>query len=138
VLDVDGFPKAHEIFAGNRSDSTTVAEMLGVLEKRLGKKKDGPSSDAPFGIQQGCIFDAVLHAGGTVRNYGFRVNNIGSIGTIAAPVSDPFGVGIIQVTTCSAHPIYLRGCAPFIAWKSWLRLKHALKLANLAASSALK
>ena len=40
VLDGDGFPKAHEIFAGNRSDSTTVADMLGVLEKRLGKKKD--------------------------------------------------------------------------------------------------
>jgi transposase len=40
VLDGDGFPKAHEIFAGNRSDPTTVAEMLGVLEKRLGKKKD--------------------------------------------------------------------------------------------------
>ena len=40
VLDADGFPKAHEIFAGNRSDSTTVADMLGVLEKRLGKKKD--------------------------------------------------------------------------------------------------
>ena len=32
VLDGDGFPKAHEIFAGNRSDSTTVAEMLGVLD----------------------------------------------------------------------------------------------------------
>jgi transposase len=28
VLDADGFPKAHEIFAGNRSDSTTVADML--------------------------------------------------------------------------------------------------------------
>ena len=40
VLDAEGFPKAHEIFAGNRSDSTTVADMLGVLEKRLGKKKD--------------------------------------------------------------------------------------------------
>jgi transposase len=40
VLDGDGFPKAHEIFAGNRSDPTTVAEMLGVLEKRLGEKKD--------------------------------------------------------------------------------------------------
>jgi transposase len=40
VLDGDGFPKAHEIFAGNRSDSTTIVDMLGVLEKRLGKKKD--------------------------------------------------------------------------------------------------
>jgi hypothetical protein len=32
-----------------------------------------------------------------VRNYGFLVNNIGSIGTQGAPVSDPFGSGIIQV-----------------------------------------
>ena len=40
VLDGDGFPKAHEIFAGNRSDSTTVGEMLAVLQKRVGKTKD--------------------------------------------------------------------------------------------------
>jgi transposase len=37
VLDGEGFPKAHEIFAGNRSDSTTVAEMISTLEKRVGK-----------------------------------------------------------------------------------------------------
>ena len=36
-------------------------------------------------------------AGKTVRNYGFLVNNIGSIGTKAAPVSDPFAAGIVQV-----------------------------------------
>ena len=40
VLDGEGFPKAHEIFAGNRSDSTTVADMLAVLQKRVGKTKD--------------------------------------------------------------------------------------------------
>jgi hypothetical protein len=32
-----------------------------------------------------------------VRNYGFLVNNIGGIGTIAAPVTDPFSAGVIQV-----------------------------------------
>ena len=32
-----------------------------------------------------------------MRNYGFLVNNIGSIGTKAAPVTDPFAAGIIQV-----------------------------------------
>ena len=31
------------------------------------------SSDAPFGIQDGYIFSAVLQAGRTVRNYGFLV-----------------------------------------------------------------
>src|SRR5215813_14907377 len=44
------------------------------------------SADAPFGIQEGYIFNAVLNAGGTVRNYGFLVNNIGSIGTKALPI----------------------------------------------------
>jgi transposase len=38
VLDGDGFPKAHEVFEGNRHDSTTVEEMLAVLEKRIGRK----------------------------------------------------------------------------------------------------
>ncbi len=32
VIDRDGFPKAHEIFPGNRKDSTTLTEMLDILE----------------------------------------------------------------------------------------------------------
>jgi transposase len=38
VLDGEGFPKAHEVFEGNRQDRSTVAEMLESLEKRTGKK----------------------------------------------------------------------------------------------------
>jgi len=38
VLDGDGFPKAHEVFDGNRNDSTTVEDMLTALEKRVGRK----------------------------------------------------------------------------------------------------
>ena len=38
VLDRDGFPKAHEIFEGNRQDRTTVKAMLDTLEKRVGPK----------------------------------------------------------------------------------------------------
>jgi len=38
VLDRDGFPKAHEVFDGNKQDRTTVGAMLDVLEKRTGKK----------------------------------------------------------------------------------------------------
>ena len=38
VLNGDGFPKAHEIFAGNRHDSTTLDEMLSALERRTGKR----------------------------------------------------------------------------------------------------
>ena len=38
VLNGDGFPKAHEIFAGNRHDSTTLDEMLSALERRTGQR----------------------------------------------------------------------------------------------------
>ena len=34
----EGFPLAHEVFAGNRHDSTTVKEMLEALDRRLGLK----------------------------------------------------------------------------------------------------
>jgi len=39
VLDREGFPKAHEIFEGNRQDRSTVDEMLKTLEKRTGKRE---------------------------------------------------------------------------------------------------
>jgi transposase len=38
VLDRDGFPKAHEVFDGNRQDRTTVDEMLRQLEARTGRR----------------------------------------------------------------------------------------------------
>jgi transposase len=38
VLDGEGFPKAHEVFEGNRQDRSTVEEMLESLEKRTGQK----------------------------------------------------------------------------------------------------
>lgn len=37
VLDRDGFPKAHEVFEGNRTDRTTVRDMLDALEERVGR-----------------------------------------------------------------------------------------------------
>jgi len=39
VIDRDGFPKAHEIFSGNRKDSTTLTEMLDTLKRRVGKRE---------------------------------------------------------------------------------------------------
>lgn len=39
VLDRDGFPKAHEVFDGNRTDRTTVAAMLDALEQRVGRTR---------------------------------------------------------------------------------------------------
>ena len=38
VLDRDGFPKAHEIFDGNRQDRQSLDPMLEVLEKRTGQR----------------------------------------------------------------------------------------------------
>ncbi len=38
VLDREGFPKAHEVFEGNRQDRSTVKEMLESLEKRTGQQ----------------------------------------------------------------------------------------------------
>lgn len=82
---------------GTMNYTAATAGLLGGTENVLTGNGNHASADAPFGIQGGYIFDAVLRAGGTVRNYGFLVNNIGSIGTIAAPVSDPFAAGIVQV-----------------------------------------
>jgi transposase len=39
VLNGEGFPTAHEIFEGNRSDSTTVEDMLTTLDNRTGGQK---------------------------------------------------------------------------------------------------
>jgi transposase len=38
VLDREGFPKAHEVFDGNRQDRRTVADMLTRLEERTGRR----------------------------------------------------------------------------------------------------
>jgi transposase len=38
VLDREGFPKAHEVFDGNRQDRTTVDDMLRQLETRTGRR----------------------------------------------------------------------------------------------------
>jgi hypothetical protein len=83
--------------AGTTNYSNASAGVPGGTANLLTGTGNHASSDAPFGEQEGYIFDAVLQAGGTVRNYGTLVNNIGSIGTKAAPISDPFGSNVIQV-----------------------------------------
>ena len=83
--------------AGTTNYSLITAGLPGGTDNALTGTGNHASSDAPFADQGGYIFRAVLQAGGTVRNYGMLVNNIGSIGTKAAPISDPFSVGEIQV-----------------------------------------
>ncbi len=100
--------------AGTTNYSSATAGLPGGTINLLTGVGNHASADAPFGAQNGYIFDAVLHAGGTVRNYGFHVNNIGSIGTMDAPVSDPFHEGVVQVAPLdpSLAPltdVYFRG-----------------------------
>lgn len=100
--------------AGTTKYSTATASLPGGTENVLAGIGNHASSDAPLAMQGGYIFDAVLRAGGTVRDYGFLVNNIGSIGTADAPVSDPFSAGIVQVAPLvpSLAPltdVYFRG-----------------------------
>jgi DNA-binding beta-propeller fold protein YncE len=99
---------------GTTNYSAASAALPGGTANLLPGTGNHASTDAPFGIEDGYIFNAVLEAGGTVRNYGFLVNNIGSIGTIAAPVSDPHAAGIIQVapldpTLAPFTDVYFRG-----------------------------
>ena len=76
---------------------------------------DHAASDAPFGVQQGYIFDAVLNKGGTVRNYGMLTNNIGAVRTSAGvAISDPYAAGIVQVAPLNPGlvgntDVYFRG-----------------------------
>ncbi|CAB3797053.1 hypothetical protein LMG28614_04489 [Paraburkholderia ultramafica] len=100
--------------ATNDGFSSGSAALPGGTANLLPGVGNHASSDAPFGIQKGYIFDAVLAAGGTVRNYGFLVSNIGSIGTQGSPVSDPFAAGIVQVAPlepalAALTDVYFRG-----------------------------
>ena len=83
--------------AGTTNYSNASASLPGGTANLLAGTGNHASADAPFGIEDGYIFNAVLNAGGTVRNYGFLVDNIGSIGTKTTPVRDPFAAGIVQV-----------------------------------------
>jgi YVTN family beta-propeller protein len=83
--------------AGSTNYSAATATLPGGTDNVLTGTGNHASTDSPFGIQRGYIFDAVLKAGGTVRNYGFLVNNIGPISTPAGAISDPFTAGVVQV-----------------------------------------
>jgi DNA-binding beta-propeller fold protein YncE len=100
--------------AGTTNYSTATAGLPGGTANLLTGGGNHASSDAPAAEQGGYIFDAVLRSGGTVRDYGFLVNNIGSIGTIAMPVMDPFTANIIQVAPLAPSlvpftDVYFRG-----------------------------
>jgi len=81
--------------------SKATASLKGGTANILAGDGDHAATDGPTGYQQGYIFNAVLNAGGTIRNYGWMANTPGSIGTIANPISDPFTAGVIQTTAAN-------------------------------------
>jgi YVTN family beta-propeller protein len=81
--------------------SNATSSLKGGTPNILAGDGDHAATDGPAGYQQGYIFNAVLNAGGTVRNYGWLANTPGSIGTVANPIIDPFAAGVIQTTTAN-------------------------------------
>ena len=81
--------------------STATAPQKGGTANMLAGDGDHAATDGPTGYQQGYIFNAVLNAGGTIRNYGWMANTPGSIGTIANPIADPFAAGVVQTTAAN-------------------------------------
>ncbi|HWC20229.1 MAG TPA: beta-propeller fold lactonase family protein, partial [Terriglobales bacterium] len=81
--------------------SKRTSSLKGGTANILAGDGDHAATDGPTGYQQGYIFNAVLNAGGTVRNYGWMANTPGSIGTKANPISDPFKAGVVQTTTAN-------------------------------------
>ena len=82
--------------------TTLTSSLSGGTANILAGDGDHAATDGPTGYQQGYIFNAVLNAGGTVRNYGWMASTPGSIGTIQNPVTDPFAAGIVQTTAANA------------------------------------
>jgi hypothetical protein len=81
--------------------SNATSSLKGGTANILAGDGDHAATDGPTGYQQGYIFNAVLNAGGTVRNYGWMANTPGSVGTKANPIADPFAAGVIQTTTAN-------------------------------------
>jgi YVTN family beta-propeller protein len=87
---------------GTMNYTNATSSLLGGTVNVLTGIGNHASSDGPDDAQGGYIFRAVLQAGGTVRDYGMLVNNIGSIGTKDMPISDPFTAGEVQTTSLNA------------------------------------
>lgn len=78
--------------------TAATAGLSGGTANILPGDGDHAATDGPNGYQTGYIFNQVLNAGFTIRNYGWQANTPGSIGTKTNPVSDAFAAGIVQTT----------------------------------------
>jgi DNA-binding beta-propeller fold protein YncE len=86
--------------------SNATSSLSGGTPNILAGDGDHAATDGPTGYQQGYIFNAVLNAGGTVRNYGWMANTPGKITdtgnlTSGNPISDPFAAKVIQTTAAN-------------------------------------
>ncbi|HEY4039420.1 MAG TPA: hypothetical protein VGM15_11400, partial [Burkholderiaceae bacterium] len=73
------------------------ANLPGGSENLLPGPADVAATDSPFGVQKGHIFDAVLQAGLSLRNYGWQVNNIGPItDSKGNPIENAGEAGVVQ------------------------------------------
>jgi hypothetical protein len=86
--------------------STQTASLSGGTPNILAGDGDHAATDGPTGYQQGYIFNAVLNAGGTVRNYGWMANTPGKTTDSGDPlngnpISDPFASKIVQTTAAN-------------------------------------
>ena len=73
------------------------ASLPGGTANLLPGTADVAGVDSPFGTQEGYIYDSVLKAGLTVRNYGWQVNNIGATTDSSGnPIVDAGEAGVVQ------------------------------------------
>jgi YVTN family beta-propeller protein len=90
-----------------------TSSLKGGTANILAGDGDHAATDGPTGYQQGYIFNAVLNAGGTVRNYGWMANTPGYITDTGDllngnHISDPFAAHVVQ-TTAANQLIYENG-----------------------------
>lgn len=96
--------------------STLAAKLPGGPDNLLPGTADVAGTDSPFGgAGRGHIFDAVLKAGLTIRNYGWQTNNIGpTTYKDGSPIQNPGEAGIVQVAALNQAlapntDVYFRG-----------------------------
>jgi DNA-binding beta-propeller fold protein YncE len=92
-----GLPVAVRIGVFGSFYTGLLAGQPGGAANALTGTGDVAATDAPFGAGKGYIFDAVLAAGGTVRNYGMLTYNVGPISIGGVPITNAGAEGVQQV-----------------------------------------
>lgn len=111
-----GLAAAADRDAATKGSFTSLSASLpGGTANLLPGTADVAGTDSPYGVQKGHIFDAVLQAGLTVRNYGWQTNNIGpTTYSNGNPIENAGEAGIVQVaelnpTLAPLTDVYFRG-----------------------------